>query len=131
MEVNPSANTAAPAKVNTDNQTNIYGNVRSQGMLTVRPPEQTQISKESGTDEKQNRELIEKKLEQAVEKLNKMAELFDFKLQFRVHKETQRIISKVIEPDSGKVLKEIPSEKILDMISKLEEMAGLIIDEYV
>jgi len=131
MEVKPCGYAAAPAKVNTDNQTDIYANVKSQGMLTVQPLEQTQLTKEPGTDEQQNRELIEKKLEQAVEKLNKMADLFDFKLKFRVHKETQRVITKIIEPDSGKVLKEIPSEKILDMIAKMEEMAGLIIDEYV
>ena len=36
---------------------------------------------------------------------------------------------KIIDKDTKKVLKEIPPEKTLDMIAKVWELAGLMVDE--
>jgi flagellar protein FlaG len=36
---------------------------------------------------------------------------------------------KVIDNETNEIIKEIPSEKMLDMVAKIEEMIGLIIDE--
>ena len=36
---------------------------------------------------------------------------------------------KIIDKDTKKVLKEIPPEKTLDMIAKVWELAGLMLDE--
>ena len=38
-------------------------------------------------------------------------------------------IVKIIDKDTKKVLKEIPPEKTLDMIAKVWELAGLMVDE--
>lgn len=50
-------------------------------------------------------------------------------LKFQVHDKTGDIIVKVIDDNTGEVLKEIPPEKILDMIDKFQEIDGLFIDE--
>jgi flagellar protein FlaG len=36
---------------------------------------------------------------------------------------------KVLDKDTGKVVREIPPEKILDMVAKFMEKAGIIVDE--
>lgn len=72
-----------------------------------------------------------KALGEKVEQLNKTAEIFDKRLHFKIHEETERIMVQVIETESGEVLTEVPPEKILDMVARLEEMIGLLIDERV
>ncbi|OMF35830.1 hypothetical protein BK133_10290 [Paenibacillus sp. FSL H8-0548] len=50
-------------------------------------------------------------------------------LEFTVHEPTKRIAVKVLDSDTGDIIREIPPEKSLDFIAKLWEMAGIIIDE--
>ena len=76
-----------------------------------------------------------RELEQGAKLLDKMALVFDFKLQFRVHKDSNRIFAKVLDPESGKVLREIPPEKVLDLVAQMEkvmaEMSGKALDDYI
>lgn len=48
---------------------------------------------------------------------------------FGVHDGTNRITIKIIDKDTREVLKEYPPEQTLDMIAKVWEMAGLMVDE--
>jgi len=48
---------------------------------------------------------------------------------FGIHEGTNRVTIKIVDKESKKVIKEYPPEKTLDMIQKLWEMAGLMVDE--
>ena len=48
---------------------------------------------------------------------------------FGVHEETNRIMIKILDKDTKEVIKEFPPEKTLDMIARLWEMAGILVDE--
>jgi flagellar protein FlaG len=50
-------------------------------------------------------------------------------LEFTVHEKTRMIAVKVLDSESGEIIREIPPEKSLDFVAKLWEMAGLLIDE--
>ncbi|MDR9507288.1 MULTISPECIES: flagellar protein FlaG [Brevibacillus] len=51
-------------------------------------------------------------------------------LQFSYHKETQSIVVKVLNKNTKEVLREIPSEKILEMISSLNNsVKGIFLDK--
>jgi flagellar protein FlaG len=50
-------------------------------------------------------------------------------LDFSIHKSTNQIMVKVLERDTGKVVREIPPEKMLDFVAKLWEMAGILVDK--
>ncbi|HOQ51653.1 MAG TPA: flagellar protein FlaG [Candidatus Atribacteria bacterium] len=56
---------------------------------------------------------------------------FNLGITFRVHEETERIIARVIDRETKEVIREIPPEKFLDMIARLQELAGVFIDEMV
>ncbi|HEX3029893.1 MAG TPA: flagellar protein FlaG, partial [Clostridia bacterium] len=45
------------------------------------------------------------------------------------HQKTKQIMVKVIDSDTGDVIREIPPEKTLDMVAKMWEMAGIVVDE--
>lgn len=66
---------------------------------------------------------------QAIEKANKHIKMYDRRLEFSIHDLTKQIMVKVINTDTDKVIKEIPSEKILDMVAHLWEVAGILVDE--
>ncbi|MTI46790.1 flagellar protein FlaG [Sporosalibacterium faouarense] len=73
----------------------------------------------------------EEKIIKAIESANKKFEVYDRKLKFSVHEKTNSIIVKIVDSNTDEVIREIPPEKILDMVANLLEMAGIIVDEKV
>lgn len=67
------------------------------------------------------------KLKRAVEEINKKAA--DSEAVFGVHDSTNRVTIKIVDKKTKEVLKEYPPEKTLDMIAKVWELAGLLVDE--
>ena len=48
---------------------------------------------------------------------------------FGIHEATNTVTIKIVDKDTKKVIKEIPPEKTLDMIAKVWELAGIMVDE--
>ena len=55
--------------------------------------------------------------------------MHDVNFQFSVHKATGRTIVKVTDQDSGKLIREIPPEQLLDLAAKIDEMIGILFDK--
>ncbi len=66
---------------------------------------------------------------QAIEKANKHIKSYDRRLEFSIHEITKQIMVKVINTEDDTVIREIPSEKILDMVAHLWEVVGILVDE--
>ncbi|SEU14344.1 flagellar protein FlaG [Paenibacillus sp. NFR01] len=45
-----------------------------------------------------------------------------------IHKETKAIMVKVLNKDTGELIREVPPEKTLDLVANLMEVAGIIVD---
>lgn len=73
--------------------------------------------------------IDEEKLTEIIEKLNRIFDVMGTELRFKVHEQTNDIIVQVIEVSSGKILREIPPEKILNMIAQMMQLVGLLVDE--
>lgn len=67
------------------------------------------------------------KIKKAVEEMNKKME--NSVAQFGIHEATQRVTIKIVDKQTKEVIKELPPEKTLDMIAKVWEMAGILVDE--
>jgi len=52
-------------------------------------------------------------------------------LQFSVDKNSGRDVIKVVDKESGDLIKQYPSEEVLSLVAKLSEAAGALIDEKV
>lgn len=68
-------------------------------------------------------------IRKAVEDINKSAIKEQSEAIFGIHEATNRVTIKIVDKKSKDVLKEYPAEKTLDMIAKVWEMAGLMVDE--
>ncbi len=67
-------------------------------------------------------------LRKALEEINKKM-LHNSEAIFGIHEATNRVTIKIVDKESKKVLKEIPPEETLDMIAKVWELAGIMVDE--
>jgi flagellar protein FlaG len=48
---------------------------------------------------------------------------------FGIHDKTNRVTIKMVDKDTKKVIKEFPPEETLDMIARIWEVAGIMVDE--
>ena len=69
------------------------------------------------------------RIESAVKRANNTMRLTKTSCQFQYHEETNRVSIKVIDKDTEEVIREIPSEEALELIQKMWEMAGILVDE--
>ena len=65
----------------------------------------------------------------AIAKLKQAGDVFNRRLDFKVDKDTNRIIVKVIDTKTDKVIKEIPPEQLIELAAKIQEMVGLLVYE--
>lgn len=78
----------------------------------------------NGTEE---RAVSDKQLKKAVNDLNK--QLTNSEAIFGIHEKTNRVTIKIVDKSTKEVIKEYPPEQTLDMIAKVWEIAGILVDE--
>ena len=99
---------------------------------------ETQESNSKGQDSNQNQggnsqnafeatKASSDKIKKAVEEINR--KMNNSEAVFGIHEETNHVTIKLIDKDTKEVIKELPAEKTLDMIAKVWEMAGILVDE--
>lgn len=69
------------------------------------------------------------RVEESVEHLNRELKSMETNLRFSIHKKTKQIMVKIIDTNTNEVVREIPSEKVLDMVAAMMERAGLFMDK--
>ena len=86
---------------------------------------------ESNTNQNDNRQQDEEKelenIKKAVDNLNK--NMKNTSAIYGIHEGTNRVTIKIVDKQTKEVIKELPPEKTLDMISRVWEMAGMLVDE--
>ena len=85
--------------------------------------------KDGNRDDSQAQQTISEnsQIRKAVDEINKKAH--NSEAVFGIHDATNRVTIKIVDKDTKKVLKEYPPEKTWDMIAKVWEMAGLLVDQ--
>ena len=79
------------------------------------------------TNDTRQNQASNEQIKQAVDKLNKS--MSNSEAVFGIHEKTNRVTIKIVDKETKKVIKELPPEKTLDMIAKVWEMAGIMVDE--
>ena len=86
-----------------------------------------EVAEEGAANNTGTQQTEDSAIKKAVEEINKKAKNSEAK--FGIHDDTNRVTIKIVDKETQKVLKEFPPEKTLDMIAKVWEMAGLMVDE--
>ncbi|MEO3947295.1 flagellar protein FlaG [Gorillibacterium sp. CAU 1737] len=107
-----------PVKVNVSEA----GNNTGKSIGTVKELKQAELSGE-------NISISDEQLIRSIERAIKAMEGASTQLDFSIHGKTKQIMVKVLDKESGKIIREIPPEKTLDFVAKMWEMAGILVDE--
>ena len=81
-------------------------------------------------DELSSKNLREQ-LEEEIKDMNNIMESIEENLTFKLHEETDRIMTQIIDIQTKEVIKEMPPEEMLDLSARISKMVGLILDEEV
>jgi len=73
--------------------------------------------------------ISEVQIIEAIEQANHAFRIVSTRFEFSIHEGTKEIMVKVIDEKTNELIREIPPEKILDIIAKMWELAGIMVDE--
>lgn len=69
------------------------------------------------------------KIERIAEAMDKYVRSIQRDLDIQVHKESGTVMVKVLSRETGEVIREIPPEELLKLASKMEEVAGVLLNK--
>lgn len=80
-------------------------------------------------DGNEDKKIGEKDIQKAVDKLNKLFEGTSTHVESETVGKTRRVCIRIVNTETKEVIRELPPKKIVEMIDKLCEMAGIMVDE--
>ena len=110
----------------------IFANTERVGIANAdkRSSQQSQIA------ENRKQQTDEKSVAEAIDNINANAKLRMRNLELSVNEELNRTVIKVVDAESGEMIRQIPSEKLLQLAEKLKEsdeptdvVSGLFLDD--
>ena len=112
---------------------NSFYNNGAQQMINNQPPAfsvppQTKQADTKTKAEFEKHTVSEQDTTDAIGQANKLMELFSRDLRFEMHNEAGIITISIVDRNDGKVIKKIPPDSVLDMIAKVKDMIGSLMD---
>jgi len=94
-------------------------------------PQPNPMEKEAAKQAEAAKDSLQEKekLQDALDKVNKTAVIFDRSLRFQIHDKMHEAMVAVVDMKTDKVIREIPSKEVLDFVSKMQDYLGLIFDK--
>lgn len=77
----------------------------------------------------QNNTISREEIERYIQQILKDASILNRDLRYSINRETDKVIVKVVDRTTEKVIKEIPPEALQRLQAALKKQLGLIIDE--
>lgn len=93
----------------------------------IKSVETLEKAERAGTKVSIGDEQIVRNIERALKAIQGAETTFEMAM----HEETQAIVIKVRNKETGELIREIPPEKTLDLVARLMEINGILIDEKV
>jgi flagellar protein FlaG len=115
----------------TVNETHKTSPISMEQKLDIKPYEIKTVKKIDPQQETQKfgKNYTESDLQKAVDETNRLIFKDDKRFEFKVHERTGRYLVKLVNKETDEVIKEIPPEKILDLIARIWDLVGILVDE--
>ena len=91
-------------------------------------PVQANPSQTSQEQKKKDSDL-QATMDQVSSRIHETLGMIDFKLNFSVDPDTQTIIARVINGQTGKIIREIPPPELLALAKSMKKLEGLFVDD--
>lgn len=80
-------------------------------------------------EEAEGKEPSKNTIDSVVSEVNQKMRLTKTRCEYSYDEPTKRVSIKVFDKDTDKLIREVPPEKSLEMLQKMWEIAGIIVDE--
>ena len=77
---------------------------------------------------KENTQVTSQKVEQVADKLNQHVQNLKRDLHFSVNEDTGEVVIKVVDSESQRMIRTIPSDEVLSMQEKLNQTVGVLLN---
>ncbi|MNW38009.1 flagellar protein FlaG [compost metagenome] len=128
MNIQFSLSTSVNSQLGSGSISSQFGNISETSRQVVSPinniQELKRLEQQAGTLSIGQEQLI-KRLDQAFKAL----EGPETTLQVSIHEPTHSIMVKVVNKETGELIREVPPEKTLDLVASMMEIAGILIDK--
>ena len=91
--------------------------------------EQGYNQNEGQSNAQNERMASEQQIKSAIAQANSKMRSHRTRCEFSYHEETKRVSIKVVDKETQEVIREIPPEETLEMVQKMWELAGILVDE--
>ena len=82
----------------------------------------TNETDKAGRDREIQKEMVQK----MVDRLNRMSRVLDRKIQFEVAEETEEVIVKIVDRETGHTIRQIPPPELVKLTTRMEEIHEMI-----
>ncbi|MGM0652764.1 MAG: flagellar protein FlaG [Bacillota bacterium] len=70
-----------------------------------------------------------REVEEAIMKLNDTAEAMQLSLRFLMHEGSERWMVQVVDIQQDEIVREMPPEKVLNVVAQIQDLIGVLLDE--
>lgn len=92
-------------------------------------PVNTEKTADGQKEEKEGKEPSKNTIHSMVSEANQKMRLNKTRCEYSYDEPTKRVSIKVFDKDTDQLIREVPPEKSLEMLQKMWELAGIIVDE--
>ncbi|MBQ1742912.1 MAG: flagellar protein FlaG [Oscillospiraceae bacterium] len=116
-------------------QGDLQGAIQQQGLQNAaRTSQQQEVQEQQKEQQKEKKREDEKPMDEAsvsyvTKELNELMARINCNLQFKYHKELDTMSVKMVDKESGKVLKEVPPEDLIKHMIKAKDWLGAFLDK--
>ncbi|MBW4081664.1 flagellar protein FlaG [Paenibacillus sp. S150] len=97
----------------------------SASISLVPTPAQVNVQSATTIDSHKSQEQVVAELQKAIDAIQGPQK----SLEISVHAKTHAIMIKVLNKETGELIREVPPEKILDLAARMMEITGIIVDK--
>lgn len=100
-----------------------------QSQVVEKSPDVLKVLDNQETKTDSNQTLSVEDVEEMVDSLRDLTETLQTKLNFSVNEGTNDIVVKVIERGTDKIIRQIPSEEMLQLMEKMQDFSGFLLND--
>ena len=104
-------------------------NVPAAKPVAVQPVEQKPQAEKVLPEAKISESNLQAELGKSIEQIQVMMDLRQRSVQFTTHTESGKSVEKVVDGNSGEVIRQMPAEELLSFMRNLTRMMGTFIDK--
>lgn len=101
--------------------------------VQAKPPRDVEAGQPTPTAQlrKEDQANLEKELERSTRQMNAISEILGQRYQFSIDKTTNQLVVKVVDTFTGRVVKQMPPEEMLELAAQMRYMVGIFMDQLV